>query len=370
SFAVDTSRITLWGQGTGGYLSLAAASLDRYIEIVTTTNPAGKFLTDLDGDPSTLEPMVIEAINGDIFGTTEAGVVDPNSGAIVDVLCRANYVGYSSDFQLCVNLGGALGDISWVEAGDVPMISYHAPKDPFAPYDDATLIVPTTGDPIVQVQGSFAVLEKANDLGNNQVFVDANFNDPFTQAAKDASTKAGHDYLEGLYPFNIPTNQFNQEEGSPWDYWDEGIWSAIEHPSCMGAPVSQCNFHTISLLSNAMMSDTRAKTYIDTIIGYFAPRAFEVLDLGDGSSTEELLDNGAVKLNISPNPARELVRFATEEALIRSISIYDVNGRLVSEVASVDATQYFWYRNSLPTGMYVAKLKFDEGVISHKLMLE
>jgi acetyl esterase/lipase len=69
-FSVDTSRIVLWGEGTGGYVTLATATLDNFNEIITTTNPAGKFLTDLDGNPATLEPMVNPFFNGDIFGTS------------------------------------------------------------------------------------------------------------------------------------------------------------------------------------------------------------------------------------------------------------------------------------------------------------
>lgn len=39
-FSVDTSRIVLWGEGTGGYVTLATATLDNFNEIITTTNPA------------------------------------------------------------------------------------------------------------------------------------------------------------------------------------------------------------------------------------------------------------------------------------------------------------------------------------------
>ncbi|HRF41195.1 MAG TPA: hypothetical protein PK198_20525, partial [Saprospiraceae bacterium] len=218
-FAVDTSRIVLWGEGTGGYVTLATATLDKFSEIVTTTNPAGKFLTDLDGNPATLEPMVNPFANGDIYGTS-VGILPVNAPPLPagDTLCYPNHAGYSSNFQLCVNMGGALGDISWLEAGDPPMISYHVPTDPNAPYVDAVLIVPTTGDPIVQVQGSFAVIEKANMLGNNAAFAD--ISDDWTTAAVAASATAGHPYKEGLYPFNRRTNAFNRQEGSPWSWWN------------------------------------------------------------------------------------------------------------------------------------------------------
>ena len=56
------------GQGTGGYISLAAATLDSEQEIVTTTSPPNKFITEAaDGTPV---PMIIGAFNGDIYGTS------------------------------------------------------------------------------------------------------------------------------------------------------------------------------------------------------------------------------------------------------------------------------------------------------------
>ncbi|NJL74744.1 MAG: hypothetical protein HC892_06610 [Saprospiraceae bacterium] len=48
-FGVDTSRVVLWGEGTGGYITLGASALSNYLEILTTTNSPGKFLLDTNG---------------------------------------------------------------------------------------------------------------------------------------------------------------------------------------------------------------------------------------------------------------------------------------------------------------------------------
>ncbi|MBT8231554.1 MAG: hypothetical protein HKO66_04685, partial [Saprospiraceae bacterium] len=99
----DGSRITVWGVGTGGYIAYGAATLDQWFDIVLP-----KFIgADKDGN-GTPDPMVIEPINGDPFATTLG--LNPLNG---DTLCLPNHVGYSSEFQLCVNMGGALGDTSW-----------------------------------------------------------------------------------------------------------------------------------------------------------------------------------------------------------------------------------------------------------------
>ncbi len=359
-FGVDTSRIVVWGEGTGGYISLATATFDKFTEVVTTTSPPGKFLTDLDGNPATLEPMVNPVFNGDIYGTS-VGVlpiaVPPLPAG--DTLCYPNHVGYSSNFQLCVNMGGALGDISWLEAGDVPMISFHVPTDPNAPYNDAVLIVPTTGDPIVQVQGSFAVIQKANQLGNNSVF--NGINDQWTQAAVARSATAGHAYLEGLYPFNRPTNQFMRQEGSPWSWWDPAYWSAIPHPLGIGS------YHFVGLLGNATMSAAQGRTYTDTIMGYFAPRAYAALNLV--SSTQELVAGEQVKLQAYPNPAgQELMIQSAPEHPMQDILLFDMNGRQVQTHLGVKNNQYRIRRGDLPDGVYIARIRFEHGIVAHKIM--
>ncbi len=366
-FGVDTSRIVLWGQGTGGYISLATASLDDFIEIATTTSPPGKFLTDLDGNPATLEPMVFPAFNGDIYGTS-VGVTPPTGLPPLppnDTLCYPNYVGYTSAFQLCVNMGGALGDISWLEAGDPPMISYQTPSDPFAPYESAVLIVPTTGDPIVEVQGGLLVSEKANTLGNNSVFEDADNAYPqfkvYTDAAKAGSATAGHEYQEGLFPLVRATNIYGQEEGDPWSFWDPAYWSAIAHPSGLGS------YHQVALFNNADMSPTKARMYIDSIVGYYAPRAYLALNLM--TSTEELLDENRIEVKVSPNPAPDFVLVQTPDANpIQSLEVYDFNGKRVQWRHNVDNNFVRIDRNGLPSGLYMIKLKFEEGVIAKKVV--
>ena len=359
-FGVDTSRIVLWGEGTGGYITLATATLDNFTEIITTTNPPGKVLTDLDGNPNTLEPMVNPIFNGDIFGTS-TGVLPVPLGPLPagDTLCYPNHVGYGSNFQLCVNMGGALGDISWLDDGDVPMISYHVPTDPNAPYNDAVLIVPTTGDPIVQVQGSFAVIQKANEFGNNASF--AGINDSWTAAAQASSAIAGHAYQEGLYPFIRSTNQFGRQEGSPWSWWDAAYWSAIAHPSGAGS------YHFIGLLGNATMSADQGRRYTDTIMGYFLPRAYATLNLV--ASTPELLTGEQVELKAFPNPASEELQLTSApEFPIQDVQLFDLNGRQVKSWQGVRNNQLTIRRGELPQGMYVAKIRFEQGLVSQKIM--
>ncbi|MFK7947293.1 MAG: T9SS type A sorting domain-containing protein [Saprospiraceae bacterium] len=366
SYNVDTSRITVFGQGTGGYISLGTGNLDDYNEILLQ-----KFITQASGQPV---PMIVESINGDIYGTS-TGVIPTGFGLPFegDTLCIPNYVDYSSDYQLTVNVGGALGDTSWIDENSTPMISFQTPKDPFAPYMEDVLIVPTTGDLIVEVQGAGLIIPKANELGVNDIMKAAFYNDPYTTAAN--AVNGGN---EGLYPMYRPTYPNPQDptdpitEGSPWDWWDAAYWSQIPHPSCpSGVPVNLCNFHTINSINNPDMSATKARTYIDTIIGYFAPRACAVLDLPCSTVSTEPIVSDNVQLLVAPNPANEYVRFTSKAGeQILSIELYDLNGRLVQNHYNINNAQFDLNRNGLTTGLYFAKVRFEDGITSEKIMFE
>lgn len=363
-YGICPQRITAFGEGTGGYISLATSTLDEYLDIVIP-----KFIgPDISGD-GIPDPFVIEPINGDLNGETIIGL-NPLNG---DTLAIPNNPGYSSEVNLCVNMGGALGDTSWLDAGDPPFISYHVPNDPNAPYVSGILIVPTTGDQIVDVQGSYLVTKLANQYGNNQVFVDANIQDEFTTAAN-----AWNDGYEGLFPFNRPTwtNPLNGQpayEGSPWSWWDAAYWSQVPHPSCpAGLPLSVCNFHVLNWIGQQDMSAQKGRIYADSIIGYFAPRAFVALDLGNTACVSGVNDEATeaqINLTVFPNPANAEVNFISEaKEKILGFQLYDLSGKLLKSIDSVDGNMYTLKRDQLPDGIYIAKLRFNDGLLTRKIV--
>ncbi|MEO7176909.1 MAG: alpha/beta hydrolase, partial [Saprospiraceae bacterium] len=176
AYKIDSTKITLFGQGTGGYIALAAATLDDIAKISNTTTPPNKFI-GTNGFP-----MVLGFVNGNIWAT-DYGVV-PAGPLIGDTLCQPNNVGPSSDFQLAVNLGGALADISWLEGDHPAILSIQSPTDPFAPYTTGVVIVPGVNLPVVEVQGSYIVQQTATNLGNNDAFQNVNFTDPISVEAE------------------------------------------------------------------------------------------------------------------------------------------------------------------------------------------
>ncbi len=325
TYGIDPDRVVLWGVGTGGYITLNTTVLDDYNKVLIP-----KFITqDNEGNPV---PMVIQPLHG-----------DPNA-TIQTPLCVPNHVGYSSDFNLSVNLGGAMGDTSWLDEGHPPMISFHVPTDPFAPYHEGLVIVPRIGLPVVEVQGSHLVQTLIKQYGNNQIFVDANIDDAYTTAAN-----AINGGLEGLYPFIRPAGL--EDDSAPWDWWD---------------PNTNVH-HDTSNVVHKDMSFAKAMLFADTILGYFAPRAYVALDLGSTSVKETRLQDHAV--SVMPNPAQDYILLhAADEALIREVYVRDLTGQIVRSYRNVGNSYFSVNRNGLPAGFYFLDCRLDKGMVTKRVV--
>jgi len=328
-YGIDPSRICVWGQGTGGYIAFAAATINEYADIAIP-----KFTREIENPPGSgnfiTVPMVIEEYNGDIYGTS----VGTFGG---DTLCYPNHVGYSSDFNVMVNMGGACGDSSWVTAEDVPMISFHAPSDLFAPYNIGTVIVPGFNLPVVEVSGSYHVQEMADAFGLNASFVGAdNLGDVYTTQAN-----AYNNGFSGLYPLNRPAGF--EADSAPWEWWTE------DNPN-----------NANGLLTNPDMSETKGMTYLDTIQGYSAPRIMCALGLAGSPCDPNNVVERQTSVRIYPNPSAGLfnINLSVSET-IRSIEVYDLLGKRVMEVYP-NTAQVVLDMSSLTNGIYTVKIKSDE----------
>lgn len=338
---VDPEKITIWGQGTGGYLSLISSYLKSYPEVFETDNP-GKFIIGPPVAPFEV-PMVIEQYNGTL--TTEGPIttVDATYNAftqlpIGDTLCIPNHVGYNSDFALCVNAGGAIGDSSWLDKGEIPLISFHVDTDPNAPVDTDVLNVPTAlgPQPVVEVTGSRDLARRVERFGNNDIFntIPAQY-DPYGPYNPSG--------FNGYYEFRNTPN----DESAPWE------WTASNNP-VSGAI---CNQDGVS-----------ARTYIDTLVGYFIPRACVALKLDCFSSSTDEIKDAQVDLRLSPNPASHAVNISvSEDTPIRSLAIYDMSGRMVRN-NEVNATSYTIKRDNLQDGMYIVRMQFEKGILNKKVI--
>lgn len=359
-YGIDTTRITVWGSGTGGYISLAAATLDNYPEIFANTTPAGKFMA------TATVPMVIEQFNGNINGTSlGVALVDGLGVPKGDTLCIPSNVGPTSNVQLCVNLGGALGDLSWLDNKSTPFISFQAPTDPYSPYKEGVLKVPVSATVIydvVNVMGSYSVQKKQNTLGLNASWKSLNLNDTYSQAANK-----NNEGFDGLFP--IVGNGVT--DSSPWDWWDAAYWNTIPHPSVAGASI-----HQVALASAPKTSATRAKTYCDTIIGYFAPRAYAHLNLATLVSAKDAFDSAFDKeMTLFPNPTTGEINltfdFATEVSNVK-ISIVNTLGQVIENrnLNGIYKGNAKFNLNGMPNGIYFMNISDGEKMTTKRIMLQ
>ena len=361
TYAIDPTKVILYGEGTGGYITLATATLDRPSELYID-----KFL------PDPFEPNV------GYVDSTVVGNIEGFGGSLA--LYRPN--GFNSDINFCVNAGGALADTSWLAPGDVPMVAFHTVFDPFAPFGAGTVIVPTTGEQVVDVLGSNVFIPLANAYGNNSSFANVVANDPYTTRARSLyNTDQTHSSVtvhidaegEGLFPLVTPNWPALQpglglmEEAGPWQWWDPTGALALTVVVPGPPPITAGQ---ASQASNPNFGPIKGRAYIDTIMGYMNPRIVCALDLGPCLATGIPESNPvAVGVDMFPNPAHDVVRISSANATIRMVDVYDINGRRV-HAENVENKAFNLHRNGLKAGAYFVTLTFDQGTVTRKLMLD
>jgi hypothetical protein len=347
TFGIDTNAIIMGGQGSGGYLALAYATLDQVSEINLP-----KFLSNTNNAQYGFvigQSYINQSLLGDFDGYGGTPTLNnPN-----------NSVGYSSKIHFVFNLGGAIGDSVWMEAGDVPMVAFHVVGDPFAPYGDGIVIVPTTGQFVVNVSGSSTVIRLANQLGNNNCFNAAGFTDPYTVRANQVNNG-----WEGLFP--LVTNP-NQQAG-PWEWFDS--LALVTYAQAIGLPGSSgTTAYQNGLITNPDMSKAKALAYIDTIQNYVNPRIVFCLGLLTGINDNEIV---AASLKAMPNPSADVINIVLDqpENKMTGIYLYDITGRKQLYVDGIDRNNYLLSRNGLDAGIYFAVVKTEKGEATLKLIFQ
>lgn len=368
-YGVNPDQIIIYGQGSGGYISLAYGSLDRIEEL--ENEPSGKWL-------STVDVPSYGYTQGQLYiNPAVVGGVDGFGGLYNDT----NHYGYTNDVAACVNVGGALGDSAWMEVGEPPIISFHCPDDGFAPFTQGIVIVPTTQETVVDVVGSRWAIGRANALGNNDPLYNGKvFNDPYTLAAEAALSSSHPSYLDqtellnlnaadykGLFPFIRPQIQWPFQEASPWDWWDEATVVAAASP-LVGATAAQA-IHDNGVNGSPTMSGAQGKAYLDSIHGYLAPRLRELL-MQDVSVEEG--DFAEANTFVYPNPASDYLVVKTREGIrISDVEIFDMKGSLVRTENGLNKFSHQINGiNEFPTGLYLVKVTTDSGLITRKVFVD
>ena len=367
-YGIDPSKIVLYGQGSGGYVSQAYITLNDYVTEIASLD---KFVGE-NG------PYVIEAIDGTIDG-------GPGATRLPDPLQEA---GISKEVNMAINAGGALADISWLDEGEAPMVTFHCVRDPFAPFDEGIVVVPTTQENVVEVQGGNIFVQEAFDNGNNALFGQIQDGaDPYTDRARSTYGQT-YDYIlpnqetitvnnspEGLFPFVLPINtlggNYFTNEGSPWDWWDlNTLETVVEQTNAtLGTEFDAQQLHMQGVAGSPGMSADKGLTYIDTIMGYANPRIMCVLEL-EGNPCALGIDDVQLEntTSIYPNPAVDAVNIRNDQHMIRRINVIDITGRTVAQ-KTVNNHFFTLNRDKLNNGVYLMQIVFDNNErITKKVM--
>lgn len=335
NYKIDPDRIIVMGQGSGGYVSLAYGYLNRVEE---TYLP--KFL-NLQG-ASVVDTNVVGNISG--------------WGGVYNVY---NHFGVSNKVAMVCNIGGAMGDISWMEGTypDVPVASMHCRDDYFAPYDSGIVIVPATGQPVVFVHGSRTVVNKAVGLGLNDIWVNHNFTDDYSTRAYALNPK---NTSEGLFEFVVPEVPGPFEEGSPWEWWDSTTVAA----ECAPFGINGGTIHTNSVASNPTMSKMKAIAYIDTVLGFMTPRMYLAMTAPDVGVEESSAD---IALTLAPNPGTgPLTLQVAEGNSMKGLRIFTLEGKLVFSAQGSFGSTYTWDAKDIPAGVYHVQIHTALGIVTKK----
>ena len=383
-YRIDTSRIVYWGLGTGGYVTVTHAFLDRIDEVLDderfyNVNDVPYVSLEVNADPQGLMPAQFE------------GGVTSNV---------PNHVGYNSTVAMSINTNGALGDIDWIEGtDDEPLVlGFHSPGDIFAPFSFGNVVVPTTEDIVIGcVAGTEEILEVANEEGLNSTIEMANstdLDDMFSDLSESINVLNEAYKGQMLMLESAPTcpdqnfsetfplsrdNMFPLRAGSGlgagynWVNEDDARARIQAFNNAGGDLNADVALGGEATVNPNVFNPAAAKMAIDTMIAFFLPRAYMGLNLAtidSTTATQDLVSNASVALELFPNPTgNDFTLRVADNVLIRRIDIFDMQGRRVVEIPRVDQSSYTVNRGNLPNGEYVVQLHFDKGTTARKLML-
>lgn len=347
-YKIDSTRIILGGQGTGGYIALNYVALHDTAQLQIS-----KFKSGSDQplyDIYQLQCYINASHMGDLDG----------HGGLSTLNIDSNSNGHTSNVAFAFNLGGAIGDSTWITNTSGPMVSFHCKKDQFAPYLTDMVFVPVLNLPVVVVSGSGWVIPKADALGNNNCFAPPPaYTDAYSLRANMVNGGA-----DGLFPFET-----DSAEGSPWEWFDST--ATVQFGTTQyGYTVGHCDtIYANAKLSNWNMSKTKALKYIDTIMNYLNPRLQRCLGLPLWPAGVQQLTLNANDVQVYPNPADAMVNVQSNVVKLDAISVTDMTGRVVRNVEGVNQMHTKVNLAGLSPGIYFMTVNTDAGSITKKLSI-
>ena len=348
-YGINASNTIMVGQGSGGYLTFAYATIDKHSEVAGPSKFKYQDSTGIFGQPVLPGDAYVDtSIVGDIDGYgAEVVITGQNTLGLPTMDYSSpgrnyiNHAGMPDDILMAINMGGAMGDGAWLEQGDVPMLSIHSKFDFFAPYDTGMVYVPIGQQffPVVSVTGSYAAIKAANAFGNNDIFLNENYTDQVwvDQQATNPTNE------ECLYTIEIAPPNATMPwvvHTAPWNWYDSNDPMASQNPA------------------NPNVEAT-SQAWIDTVMSFIVPRMTTVLQ---AEGVPAGIVEAAQSFKVYPNPASDLVSIkGTNGSLFNRVQAFDITGRVVyasdasGSSLSIDVSNW-------NNGIYLVQIATDSGV--------
>ncbi len=348
-YGINASNTIMVGQGSGGYLTFAYATIDKHSEVVGPSKFKYQDSTGIFGQPVLPGDAYVDtSIVGDIDGYgAEVVITGQNTLGLPTMDYSSpgrnyiNHAGMPDDILMAINMGGAMGDGAWLEQGDVPMLSIHSKYDFFAPYDTGMVYVPIGQQffPVVSVTGSYAAIKAANAFGNNDIFLNENYTDQVwvDQQATNPTNE------ECLYTIEIAPPNATMPwvvHTAPWNWYDSNDPMASQNPA------------------NPNVEAT-SQAWIDTVMSFIVPRMATVLQ---AEGVPAGIVEAAQSFKVYPNPASDLVSIkGTNGSSFNRVQAFDITGRVVyasdasGSSLSIDVSNW-------NNGIYLVQIATDSGV--------
>ncbi len=322
-WGIDTSKFVLGGTNSGAYVALAASSMN---------------------DPNELLNIKFQDINGSFIKQDSLGDFNGFGG----FLNHDNYAGISSKFQCVLSLGGAVGDTSWIQPGETPIIAFQGANESGTPYNTA-VVTTTTNQPVIEASGSGDFMPYVEAAGNNNAFLPNNF----LQGPANINGFGQHTVsIEGLYPFY---GQYFE----PWNWYDPFCYGNSQQMQQLSDPGNSANW----------ASAAKGNRYIDTIMMYTLPRLYKLFI--DHSFTGIRETNNTIAMSLFPNPANSSVTISVDGSLVGSnLIITDITGRKIMAV-KLSTVNCQLSTDAFSSGIYFASIQLTDGTqATRKLLIE
>lgn len=140
-----------------------------------------------------------------------------NNGGFEGASGSANNKGFSSAFDAVLNMSGGLYRANWLDANDIPLVSYHGTADDVVFYNTglAAGLAYLEGsgliDPQAQLVNVFSKLITVPGGGHENIY-----NEPQYAVLLDSALQTGTTMMENLTCALVSTDQIDKQQGLEW----------------------------------------------------------------------------------------------------------------------------------------------------------